>query len=102
MEIKSERELAALLFGVTVAADLDCQHESTNSETVILGDFESISVWVGKDKPIWGDSDSLMKYHAIKGVEVCAENEAKAIWSRWVAEEAKNKKNEKQVKKCKK
>lgn len=98
MEIKSERELAALLFGVTVAADLDCQHESTNSETVILGDFESISVWVGKDKPLWGDSDSLMKYHAIKGIELSAEQEAKDIWSRWVAEETKTKKTEKQVK----
>ncbi len=102
MEIQSERELAALLFGVTIAADLNCEHESTNSETVILGDFESISVWVGKDKPIWGDSDSLMKYHAIKGVEVCAEKEANAIWSRWVAEETKTKKTEKKVTKCKK
>lgn len=102
MEIRTERELAALLFGVTVAADLDCQHESTTSDTLVLGDFEKITIWVSKDEPIWGDADQLMKYHAIKGVEVSAENEAKSIWGRWVAEETKNKKNEKQVKKCKK
>lgn len=102
MEIKSERELAALMFGVTVAADLDCQHENSNSENIVLGDFESLSIWVNKDKPISIDCDQLVQYHAVKGVEVFAENEAKSIWSRWVAEEAKNKKNEKQVKKCKK
>ena len=102
MEIKSERELAALLFGVTIAADLDCEHEATNSHTLLLGDFENIQIWVGKDRKIGRDCGQMIHYHAIKGIEVSAENEAKAIWSRWVAEEAKNKKNEKQVKKCKK
>lgn len=102
MEIRSERELAALLFGVTVAADLDCEHEASNSIGLVLGDFESLSIWVGKNKPIWAESDQLMKFHAVKGIEACAENEAKSIWSRWVAEESKNKKTEKQVKKCKK
>ena len=99
MEIKSERELAALLFGVTIAADLDCDHENSNSENIVLGDFESLSIWVNKDKPIHIGCDQPVQYHAVKGVEAFAENEAKAIWSRWVAEEAKNKKTEKKVKK---
>ena len=57
MEIKTEKELALLMFGMTLSntSELDFWHEQTTDTRVVFGDFDSILLVVGRDGSTWTD-----------------------------------------------
>ena len=59
MEIKTEKELALLMFGMTLSntSELDFWHEQTTDTRVVFGDFDSILLVVGRDGSTWTDYD---------------------------------------------
>lgn len=97
VEIKSERELAAFLLGVTVGQDFDCGVESFSDDTMIFSDYESLSVFVSKGEPIHGEGECMKWHYAVTGAAVEAQKDAKLQWEKWTKHEA-----EKPTKKVKK
>lgn len=59
MEIKTEKELALLMFGMTLSntPELDFWHEQTTDTRAVFGDFDSICLIVNRDGSTWTDYD---------------------------------------------
>lgn len=57
LEIKTEKELALLMFGMTLSntPELDFWHEQTTDNHALFGDFQSIVLFVNRDGSTWTD-----------------------------------------------
>ena len=57
LEIKTEKELALLMFGMTLSntPELDFWHEQTTDDHALFGDFQSICFIVNRDGRTWTD-----------------------------------------------
>ena len=88
LEIKTEKELALLMFGMTLSnvPELDFWHEQTTDDHALFGDFQSIVLIVNRDGSTWTDynepSGKVLSL-ALDGAYATACRDAAQIFEVW-------------------
>jgi len=83
MEIKNERELRFMIFGLTVGRSLDLHQTSLTSENMHFGNFDSIcfELYKSADKlKITMDCPEERDYLSIEGAMRVSKQEARDAW----------------------
>ena len=88
LEIKTEKELALLMFGMTLSntPELDFWHEQTTDDHALFGDFQSICFIVNRDGRTWTDYNepsSKVLSLALDGAYAEACRDAAQIFEVW-------------------
>tara|TARA_B100001093_G_C26792381_1_gene999545 strand:- start:937 stop:1320 length:384 start_codon:yes stop_codon:yes gene_type:complete len=88
LEIKTEKELALLMFGMTLSntPELDFWHEQTTDHRAVFGDFDSICLIVNRDGSTWTDfhqPSSKVLSLALDGAYAEACRDAAQIFEVW-------------------
>ena len=88
LEIKTEKELALLMFGMTLSntPELDFWHEQTTDDHALFGDFQSICFIVNRNGSTWTDYNepsSKVLSLALDGAYAEACRDAAQIFEVW-------------------
>ncbi len=83
MKIETEKELAALLFGLYLGKSLDMVVESSAGNWVTIGDFDMVNVTFSAGSEMSADSHDDSGWLAVEGALTVAQREASSIWQEW-------------------
>ena len=83
MNIKNERELRCMLFGMTLGRALDVNNTSLTSEDMYFGDFDTICLALCKsanELKVLTDCDEEKDNLSIEGAMSASKQEAREAW----------------------
>lgn len=91
MKIKTKNELAALIAGIDLGSSFDFVEQSTDSDSIIFGDWEACAIKVCKSGKVQVIAMEHMRDHwAIAGALADAQKTADEVWNEWSVNDAVN------------
>ena len=84
MKIETQNELAALIAGIQLGKNFDFAEQSTDSDSIIFGDWEACSMKVDKSGKVEVIAMEHMRDHwAMEGALADAQKTADEVWTQW-------------------
>tara|TARA_Y100000114_G_C11471836_1_gene191201 strand:- start:5 stop:280 length:276 start_codon:yes stop_codon:yes gene_type:complete len=91
MKIETKNELAALIAGIQLGNNFDFAEQSTDSDSIIFGDWEACAIKICKSGKVQVIAMEHMRDHwAISGALADAQKTADEVWNKWSVNDAVN------------
>lgn len=91
LKIKTEKELALLIFGMTLGHDLGFVEEHLTPKAIAFGTFEGTEFCVRENGTCSVESyEHSQQYFAIYGALTLAQERAKEVFAEWAIKEAQS------------
>jgi len=89
MKIETQNELAALIAGIQLGNNFDFAEQSTDSDSIIFGDWEACAIKVDKSGKVEVIAMEHMRDHwAMAGALEDAQKTADEVWTKWSGNDA--------------